>query len=44
VGLWWEGILNRAMNDPDIGPDQLLWGTGWGASMVAKSGPAESPM
>jgi len=44
VGLWWDDILNRPMNDPDIGPDQLLWGTDWGASMIAKSNNSESPM
>ena len=36
VGLWWKDLLRRPMNDPDIGPEQLLWGTDWGASSVAE--------
>lgn len=36
VGLWWSDLLRRAFNDPNVGPDQLLFGTDWGASMVAQ--------
>ena len=36
IGLWWKDILRRPLNDPNIGPDQLLWGTDWGASAVAE--------
>ena len=35
IGLWWKDIMRRPMNDPNIGPSQLLWGTDWGASAVA---------
>jgi len=37
VGLWWEDLLKRAFNDPNVGPEQLIFGTDWGASMVANA-------
>jgi predicted TIM-barrel fold metal-dependent hydrolase len=32
-GLWWRELYERPLSDPNIGPEKLLWGTDWGASM-----------
>lgn len=33
TGLWWTELYERALVDPNIGPEKLLWGTDWGASL-----------
>ncbi len=33
TGLWWRELYERPLVDPNIGPEKLLWGTDWGASM-----------
>lgn len=33
AGLWWSELYERALADPNIGADKLLWATDWGASM-----------
>lgn len=33
TGLWWADLYNKALNDPNIGAEKLLWGTDWGASI-----------
>jgi predicted TIM-barrel fold metal-dependent hydrolase len=33
TGLWWRELYERPLIDPNIGPEKLLWGTDWGASM-----------
>ena len=43
IGLYWKDLLKKPMNDPNIGVDQLLWGTDWGASMPEISQPNEDP-
>lgn len=40
IGNYWADLLKRPMNDPNIGPEQLIWGTDWGASWVAYRNPA----
>jgi predicted TIM-barrel fold metal-dependent hydrolase len=38
-GLWWRELFDRALADPNLGPDKLIWGTDWGASMTFVSQP-----
>ncbi|MQA84463.1 MAG: amidohydrolase family protein [Streptosporangiales bacterium] len=33
TGLWWRELYAKAVQDPNIGPEKLIWGTDWGASM-----------
>ncbi|MCC6947280.1 MAG: amidohydrolase family protein [Bradyrhizobiaceae bacterium] len=33
TGLWWTELYERALVDPNIGPEKLMWGTDWGASL-----------
>jgi predicted TIM-barrel fold metal-dependent hydrolase len=32
-GLWWGELFDRALADPNVGPEKLIWGTDWGASL-----------
>lgn len=43
IGLYWKDLLKKPLNDPNIGIDQILWGTDWGASMPQVSQPGEDP-
>ncbi len=40
IGNYWSDLIKRPMNDPNIGADQLIWGTDWGASWIATNNPA----
>ncbi len=33
TGLWWSDLYMKALLDPNIGPEKLLWGCDWGASI-----------
>lgn len=33
TGLWWTELYERALMDPNVGADKLIWGTDWGASI-----------
>lgn len=33
TGLWWTELYEKALIDPNIGPEKLIWGTDWGASI-----------
>jgi predicted TIM-barrel fold metal-dependent hydrolase len=33
TGLWWQELYAKAIMDPNIGPEKLIWGTDWGASI-----------
>ncbi len=33
TGLWWTELYERALLDPNVGADKLIWGTDWGASL-----------
>jgi predicted TIM-barrel fold metal-dependent hydrolase len=33
TGLWWSELYGRALRDPNIGAEKLMWGTDWGASI-----------
>ncbi|WP_336022810.1 amidohydrolase family protein [Halobellus salinisoli] len=43
IGLYWADLLKKPMDDPSIDLSQLLWGTDWGASIVAHSQPTKDP-
>jgi predicted TIM-barrel fold metal-dependent hydrolase len=43
TGLWWTELYERALADPNIGADKLLWGTDWGASIPFHSQPGRYP-
>lgn len=33
TGLWWSDLYTKALLDPNVGPEKLLWGCDWGASI-----------
>jgi len=33
TGLWWAELYEKPLRDPNIGCEQLIWGTDWGASI-----------
>jgi predicted TIM-barrel fold metal-dependent hydrolase len=43
TGLWWRELYDKALADPNVGPDKLLWGTDWGASLEFHSQPGRQP-
>jgi predicted TIM-barrel fold metal-dependent hydrolase len=43
TGLWWRELYDSPLADPNIGPEKLLWGTDWGASMQIYSQPGRFP-
>ncbi len=32
TGLYWTELYHKALVNPNVGPEKLLWGTDWGAS------------
>ncbi len=33
TGLYWTDLYYKALLDPNVGPEKLMWGTDWGASI-----------
>lgn len=33
TGLYWKELYNKALVNPNVGAEKLLWGTDWGASI-----------
>ena len=33
TGLYWTELYYKALTDPNVGPEKLMWGTDWGASI-----------
>lgn len=33
TGLWWRELYDRALAQPNLGAEKLIWGTDWGASI-----------
>jgi len=33
TGLYWTELYYKALLDPNVGPEKLMWGTDWGASI-----------
>jgi predicted TIM-barrel fold metal-dependent hydrolase len=43
TGTYWPELYDKALLDPNIGADKLLWGTDWGASLVVYAQPGRYP-
>jgi hypothetical protein len=37
TGRWWAKLYEKALNDPSVGAEKLIWGTDWGASLPVYS-------
>jgi predicted TIM-barrel fold metal-dependent hydrolase len=40
TGRWWTDLYYKALQDPGVGPEKLIWGTDWGASLPVYQYPA----
>ena len=43
TGLWWRELYEKALADPNVGADKLMWGTDWGASLPFHYQPGRTP-
>ena len=43
TGLWWSELYKKALIDPNIGAEKLMWGCDWGASIPFHSQPGNYP-
>ncbi len=43
TGLWWGELYHKALIDPNIGAEKLMWGCDWGASIPFHSQPGNYP-
>jgi predicted TIM-barrel fold metal-dependent hydrolase len=43
TGRFWTELYYKALNDPSVGPEKLLWGTDWGASLPVYAQPGRYP-
>lgn len=43
TGRFWTELYYKALNDPSIGAEKLLWGTDWGASLPIYAQPGRYP-
>jgi predicted TIM-barrel fold metal-dependent hydrolase len=43
TGLYWTELYYKALLDPNVGPEKLLWGTDWGASIPIYAQPGQKP-
>ena len=43
TGLWWAELYEKPLRDPNIGCEQLIWGTDWGASIPQQWWPGGYP-
>jgi hypothetical protein len=43
VGLYWADLLEKPYADPNVGPEQMIWGGDWGASVPQVSQPDKDP-
>ncbi|RJR46402.1 MAG: hypothetical protein C4576_10990 [Desulfobacteraceae bacterium] len=37
TGMYWPELYYRALSDPNVGPEKLMWGTDWGASIPVQT-------
>jgi len=37
TGLYWTELYYKALADPNVGPEKLMWGTDWGASIPVQT-------
>lgn len=43
TGFWWTDLYHKALQDPNVGPEKLIWGTDWGASIPIYAQPGRKP-
>jgi predicted TIM-barrel fold metal-dependent hydrolase len=43
TGLYWTELYYKALLDPNVGPEKLIWGTDWGASIPVHAQPGHKP-
>ena len=43
TGRFWTELYYKALNDPSVGAEKLLWGTDWGASLPVYAQPGRHP-
>jgi len=43
TGLWWSDLYMKALRDPNVGAEKLLWGCDWGASIPFHAQYGNSP-
>jgi predicted TIM-barrel fold metal-dependent hydrolase len=43
TGYWWTELYYKALLDPNVGAEKLLWGTDWGASIPIYAQPGRKP-
>lgn len=44
TGLWWPELYEKALLDPNVGVERLIWGTDWGASIPQQWVPGFNPV
>ncbi|MFQ5517193.1 MAG: amidohydrolase family protein [Acidimicrobiia bacterium] len=43
TGLWWSDLYGKALSDPNIGAEKLIWGCDWGSSIPFHTQPGGEP-
>ncbi len=43
TGLYWTELYHKALKNPNVGPEKLIWGTDWGASQPVQTRPGVHP-
>ena len=43
TGLYWTELYCKALADPNVGPEKLMWGTDWGASIPIQTQLGQKP-
>ena len=43
TGLYWTELYYKALVDPNVGPEKLMWGTDWGASIPIQTQLGQKP-
>lgn len=43
TGLYWTELYYKALADPNVGPEKLMWGTDWGASIPIQTQLGQHP-
>lgn len=43
TGLYWTELYYEALADPNVGPEKLMWGTDWGASIPIQTQLGSTP-
>ena len=43
TGMYWTELYYKALSDPNVGPEKLMWGTDWGASIPIQTQLGQKP-